>query len=372
MLSHGNCVWTIESVGKIHEFTPEDCTLSYLPLSHIAEQVFTIHGPAVLGIRVYFAEALEKVPDNLKEVQPTLFFGVPRIWEKFHAAVRPPRPGHRRQAHLVDWARASRRRVHAYHNRGKQPPALLALQYKLAQKPRPQQAPDRARPRPRQGLLVRRRADRRRGARVLHRPRHQHPRGLRPVRGQRPDQRQPARRHQVRHRRQAAARRRGPPRRGRRDPRARPQRLQGLLQGPGRHRRLPHRRLAALRRPRLLRRDGFLLITGRKKEIIITAGGKNIAPKNIEAALKNHPLVEEAVVIGDRRHFISALLTLDAAAATKWLADQGKPDRPAARRPRRARRAPAGVDKANQEFARVEQVRKFRVLPRSLASSTAS
>jgi long-chain acyl-CoA synthetase len=114
--------------------------------------------------------------------------------------------------------------------------------------------------------------------------------------------------------------------------------------------------------------DGFLLITGRKKEIIITAGGKNIAPKNIEAALKNHPLIEEAVVIGDRRHFISALLTLDAAAAAKWLADQGKTAAgPLQDDPDVLAEVSRGVDKANQEFARVEQVRKFRVLPRSLA-----
>ena len=62
-------------------------------------------------------------------------------------------------------------------------------------------------------------------------------------------------------------------------------------------------------------RDGFLTITGRKKEIIITAGGKNIAPKNIEAAIKESPLVGEAVVIGDRRKYLTALVTLERGAA---------------------------------------------------------
>ena len=70
-------------------------------------------------------------------------------------------------------------------------------------------------------------------------------------------------------------------------------------------------------------RGEFLYITGRKKEIIITAGGKNIAPKNIEAALKNHPLVNEAVVIGDRRKYLSALLTLDPDLAPKWASEHG-------------------------------------------------
>ena len=64
--------------------------------------------------------------------------------------------------------------------------------------------------------------------------------------------------------------------------------------------------------------DGFLTITGRKKEIIITAGGKNIAPKNIEAAIKlKSPLIGEAVVIGDRRKYLTVLLTLDETAARR-------------------------------------------------------
>ena len=64
--------------------------------------------------------------------------------------------------------------------------------------------------------------------------------------------------------------------------------------------------------------EGFLHITGRKKEIIITAGGKNIAPKNIEAALKDLTLVSQAVVIGDRRKYLSALITLDPDAAERF------------------------------------------------------
>jgi len=113
--------------------------------------------------------------------------------------------------------------------------------------------------------------------------------------------------------------------------------------------------------------EGYLHITGRKKEIIITAGGKNIAPKNIEAALKQHPLVEEAVILGDRRRFISALLTLQPTAAA-WLAEQGHPDVAAPHEhPAVLTELTAWVDKVNQEFARVEHVRKFRLLPRSLS-----
>ena len=71
--------------------------------------------------------------------------------------------------------------------------------------------------------------------------------------------------------------------------------------------------------------EGFLTIIGRKKEIIITAGGKNIAPKNIESALRDLPLISQAVVIGDKRKFLSALLTLDPDIAQKFANEQSIP-----------------------------------------------
>ena len=85
MLSHHNLAWTSNVAIEITTIGSSDCALSYLPLSHIAEQMFTLHIPITTGARVYFAESIEAVPENLKEVQPTIFFGVPRIWEKLHA-----------------------------------------------------------------------------------------------------------------------------------------------------------------------------------------------------------------------------------------------------------------------------------------------
>ena len=104
--------------------------------------------------------------------------------------------------------------------------------------------------------------------------------------------------------------------------------------------------------------EGFLSITGRKKEIIITAGGKNIAPKNIEAALKELPLIGEAVVIGDRRKYLTVLLTLEEGAAAKL-------DPAAITTAIQAR-----IDLVNQSLARVEQVKKFAILPRPFGIET--
>jgi long-chain acyl-CoA synthetase len=106
-----------------------------------------------------------------------------------------------------------------------------------------------------------------------------------------------------------------------------------------------------------------LSITGRKKEIIITAGGKNIAPKNIEAALKNHPLISEAVVIGDRRKFLTALVTLDPEAAAAFAAKRGLRTAALNEAPEVKSEVQKAIDEVNQELARVETVKKFTILP---------
>jgi long-chain acyl-CoA synthetase len=115
--------------------------------------------------------------------------------------------------------------------------------------------------------------------------------------------------------------------------------------------------------------DGFLKITGRKKDIIITAGGKNITPANIEAEFKQHPLVSQCVVIGDRRPYLIALVTLDPEEAAKYAAEHGLADDPEALSSDEGLRAElqAHLDKLNEKFARVEQVKKFEILPRDLS-----
>jgi long-chain acyl-CoA synthetase len=111
--------------------------------------------------------------------------------------------------------------------------------------------------------------------------------------------------------------------------------------------------------------DGYIRIVDRKKEIIITAGGKNIAPSNLENLLKQEALVGQACVIGDKRAFVSALIVLDAEATLPWSRDLGLGDDLAAiaRDPRLLARIQAGVDSANLHLNNAEQVKKFVVLP---------
>ena len=111
--------------------------------------------------------------------------------------------------------------------------------------------------------------------------------------------------------------------------------------------------------------DGYFKIVDRKKELIITAGGKNISPANLENALKLVPLIGQACAIGDGRPFISALLVLDSEIAPVWAKAQGIDfDSMAdlARDPRVLAEVQKGVDEINEQFARVENIRKFTLL----------
>jgi long-chain acyl-CoA synthetase len=112
--------------------------------------------------------------------------------------------------------------------------------------------------------------------------------------------------------------------------------------------------------------DGFLHITDRKKDILVTAGGKNVAPQNIENDLKTSKYVSQALVIGDKRPFVSALLTLDPVEIGRWASEQGiDGDAAALAADRRVHELlQSVVDDANRDRARFEQVKRFVVLPR--------
>jgi long-chain acyl-CoA synthetase len=118
--------------------------------------------------------------------------------------------------------------------------------------------------------------------------------------------------------------------------------------------------------------DGFIKITGRKKDIIITAGGKNITPANLEAEIKQHPLVSQCVVVGDRRPYLVALVTLDPEEAAAYATENGLPEDPEqlASHPQVRETIEAHLAKVNEKFARVEQVKKIAILPRDLSQES--
>jgi long-subunit acyl-CoA synthetase (AMP-forming) len=119
--------------------------------------------------------------------------------------------------------------------------------------------------------------------------------------------------------------------------------------------------------------DGYLKITDRKKELIITSGGKNISPALVEYQLQRHPLIGQACAIGDRRNYVTALLVLDTESLNAWAAENGiEAAGPGelATDPRLLAEIDQAVTEANSHLARVEQVRRYTVLPDEWTSAT--
>jgi len=368
MLSHHNLTWTASLAGDLVRLDEYDCTLSYLPLSHIAEQIFTLHGSVTYGYMVYYAESLEAVKENLAEVEPTMLFAVPRIWEKSHAGIQgkldgasPAKKG------LFAWASRVGRRYNALLNADEPVPGMLQLQYRLADKL--------VYSRVKEALGLGRLRYAVSGAAPIAAEILQFFSGLDivilEVYGQSEDT-GPTSFNRPGATRYGTV---GPPVPGV-DVRIADD-GEILVRGPNVF-------LGYFREPKAteetlidgwlhsgdlgrIDEQGFLHITGRKKEIIITAGGKNIAPKNIENALKQRPMIAEAVVIGDRRKFLSALIWLDPDVAQSKSHELGVPlaDLGAAANVRSE--IGAMVEQVNGRFARVEHIRRFTVLVEPLS-----
>jgi long-chain acyl-CoA synthetase len=112
--------------------------------------------------------------------------------------------------------------------------------------------------------------------------------------------------------------------------------------------------------------DGYLSITGRKKEIIVTAGGKNIIPAVLEDRLRTHPLISQGLVVGDKRPYVAALITIDPEFFPAWRARQGKPTdmeiADATEDPDLRSEIDAAIAEANQAVSRAESIKRFRIL----------
>ncbi len=371
MLSHENLAWTARNNANITGLSPGDSNLSYLPLSHIAEQMVTIHAPVTVGSTVYFAESIEKVPENLKQVRPTIFFAVPRIWEKFHAGITAKMDettGVKKR--LVDWSLSVGRRVSDLRMRGEKLPFPLLLQHRVAErlvfsKLKEGLGLDRARicatgaaPTAKEILEFFAALDvvlfeaygmsENTGLTNLNLPGRARFGTVGPtIPGV-----------EVRIADDGEIVTRGP----------------NVFLGYFKE---PVATADVLESGWLKTGDlgavdagGYLTITGRKKEIIITAGGKNITPTNIEAALKNHPLVSEAVVIGDRRKFLAVLVTLDPEAASRFRSVSPRDAVSDHEDPAILAEVQRALDTVNEDLARVEQVKRFRILPRPFSVET--
>ncbi|MEZ4440250.1 MAG: long-chain fatty acid--CoA ligase [Polyangiaceae bacterium] len=363
MLSHENLAWTASCAEEMVSLVANDCVVSYLPLSHIAEQMFTLHGPCTTGAQVYFAESIQKVADNFKEVQPTVLFAVPRIWEKFYAGVTEKLGAATGlKAKLVGWARDTGAEVNDLKNKGREPSGFLAMKYnfftgKVYSKLKEALGLGRARicvsgTAPISAEIISFFA----GLDIM----------IREVYGQSEDT-GPTSFNLPGKTRIGSV---GPPIPGCTVKIAKDEEI--LVKGKNvflGYFKSPEATAETLIDGWLhsgdlgkIDAEGFLHITGRKKDLIITAGGKNIAPKNIEAALKDLNIIGEAVVIGDRRKFLTALISLDPEKAEEYAKKNGEKVGSLHESESLKALIQEHVDKVNNDLARVEQIKKFTIL----------
>jgi len=369
LLSSKNVVATARSMAPVLGLQQGDSLLSYLPLCHVAEKIFSLFLPLSTGAVVHFGESIATVREDLRDVSPTIFLGVPRIWEKVHASVL---------IKMQDSSWLKRTLFDFFSRKGR-----AAAERRLAGKAR---LTDRV-TRLLGDLLVFRALQEQLGLRRCHLPCSGaapisrdlllwfHGIGVPIVEGYGMTEcggvshiTPPGRAHlgSV-----------GPVIEGTQCRIADDGEI--LLRGDNVFAGYLHNPEATedtvrdgwLHTGDIGEEDanGYLRITGRKKEIIITAGGKNLSPEKIENALKTSPYLREAVAIGDGRKFISALVQVDYETTASWADRRDLPYTSYADLTGKDEvRALVGeeIGRANELLAHVEQVREFTILGKEL------
>jgi long-chain acyl-CoA synthetase len=372
MLSHRNILFQLGFSDFITEPREGDQQLSFLPLAHIAERTFSVFYPLHSGATVNFAENIDTVPLNVREVAPAVFFAVPRIWEKFYSGVEL----RMREATLAGklaygWAIKIGGRMAEARIEGRRPTLWLRLLHRAAD------------------FLV---LDNIRRSIGMHRARGAATGAapiapelikwylslgidMREVYGQTENcglaTAMPGDRIRL-----------GTVGRARPDTEvALSPEGEILLKGP-------HVFLGYYKNPEKtadtvvdgwlhtgdvgsIDGEGFLTITDRMKDIIITAGGKNVTPSEIENQLKFSPYISDAVVIGDRRKFLSCLVMIDHETVAQFAQERNVPftNFTSLCRAREVQDLIWGeIERVNRQLARVETVKKFSLIEQILTA----
>ena len=370
MISHRNILFQVEMLSQLIPQGPSDELFSFLPLSHIVERVFTNFRPLASGAAVNFAESPETVPENLREVAPTILFAVPRVWEKLYSGIvlaLAEATAFEKWAYRI--ALGLGHRAAAHRVAGRAPPPGLRLAAGLARalvlgNIRRLLGLDRAR------LLFS-------GAAPIAPDliRWYHALGL--------DMREGY--GQTENTAVATFHGDGANAVGTVGQAAPGTELrladdgEVLLRGPhvfmGYYGR-PEKTAETVRDGWLYTGDvgeldeaGNLRITDRKSDIIVTAGGKNITPSEIENQLKFGPFISDAVVIGERRRYLTCLVMIDHKNVARYAQDHGVPFTSFASltRAEAVRELIGGeIEKVNGNLARVETIKRFSLIETEL------
>jgi len=371
MLSHRNIIFQLSNADAFIPIEENGEQLAFLPLCHVAERTFTAFLPLRSGAIANFAESVETVPDNIREVAPTTFFAVPRIWERFYSGIAI----RMKEATWIGrtaykWAIGLGLKVAEAELEGRKPGPFLLLGHKIAD------------------WLV---LDNVKRAIGMHRVKFAGT-GAAPIapdlikwyRALGVDMRE------VYGQTENCGLATGMPNRIKlgtvgvtapnTEAKISPE-GEILLKGP-------HVFMGYLNQPEktaetvrdgwlhtgdvgYVDNEGYLKITDRLKDIIITAGGKNITPSEIENQLKFSPYISDAVVIGDKRKFLSCLIMIDYDSVAKHAQDNNVPftDFSSLCRAREVNDLIwSEIERVNANFARVETIKKFRLIEQQLTA----
>ncbi len=374
MHSHKGLVYTVRGYNAILPRYDSDECMCFLPLCHIAERMGGEYFSLYTGARLNFVENPETVPENVREIAPTVFTAVPRVWEKFYSGVMIAlKEASRLQQAAYAWAIGVGQRVADHVLKGEAVPGGLKLRFRLAR------------------LLV---LDNVRKLIGIHRSRFL-------VTGAAPISPDLVRWYlalgvpmlEVWGMTETCGASTGVPAQrikpGSIGPAAQYNEVrldattgEILVRGPNvfmGYLNLPEKTAEAIDAEGWLHtgdvgvvdEEGFFRITDRMKDIIITAGGKNITPSEWENELKFSPYVTDAVVIGDRRSYLTAIVMIEQENVEKFAQDNDIPFSNYAsltRAPEIQALIQEEIDKVNRKFARVEQIKKFFLLETQLSA----
>jgi long-chain acyl-CoA synthetase len=374
MHSHQGLVYTVRGYNTLIARDGNDECMCFLPLCHIAERMGGEYFSLYTGAKLNFVENPETVPENVREIAPTVFTAVPRVWEKFYSGVMIAlkEAGALQQAAYA-WAIGVGQRVAEHVLKGESVPGGLKLQFKLAR------------------VLV---LDNVRKLIGIHRARFL-------VTGAAPISPDLVRWYlalgvpmlEVWGMTETCGASTGIPaeriKPGSIGPAAQynevrldPATNEILVRGPNvfmGYLNLPEKTAETIDPDGWLHtgdvgtvdEEGFFRITDRMKDIIITAGGKNITPSEIENELKFSPYVTDAVVIGDQRPYLTVIIMIDQENVEKFAQDNDVPFSNYASLTRTAevqQLIQTEIDRVNKKFARVEQIKKFFLLDTQLTA----
>ncbi len=372
MLTHGNLVADVEGIHQILEITPNDDVLYvFLPLAHVLTRIVQLFAIDAGGEMAYWRRDPKKIVEDVQLIKPTYLPSVPRIFEKIHtAATAKADAAGGAKAKIFHWAVGVGREVARREDRGGHPGLVLKAQHALADKLVLHKIRDLFGGRVKLALSGAAPID----TEILE---FFHAAGVWVLEGYGMTETCAVETlNTIEHHRFGTVGRPLP---------VCEVKIAGdgevLMRGPNIFKGYynnPEATAETLNADGWLHSgdlgeldaDGYLSITGRKKDLIITSSGKNISPSNLENALKLCRWISQAVVFGDRRPYLTALLTLDPdeakALAEKIGADSHDPA-DLARNPAVRDELQSAVDETNRKFARIEQVKKFTILERDLS-----